>query len=178
MIGKEGLGRLFAYTEWANHRVMRVAATLSVDDFKRDLQSSHGGVRGTLTHMLFAEWLWLERWKGLSPNSKLDEGEFSDVTALSERWRVLNDHRQSWFRGLPEGASAETIHYRNLSGRPFEAPLWQLAQHVVNHATYHRGQVVAMVRQLGARAVATDLVAFDREKPEQASGLSYAQLSP
>ena len=53
---------------WANHRLMRAAATLSVDDFKRDvLHASHGGVRGTLVHVMAAEWLWLERWKGVSP---------------------------------------------------------------------------------------------------------------
>ena len=50
MLTKEDLGRLLEYTVWANHRVMRVAATLAPDDFKRDLGSSHGGVRGTLTH--------------------------------------------------------------------------------------------------------------------------------
>ena len=46
MLDKSDAERLFEYTVWANHKVMRVAATLSVDDFKRDLQSSHGGVRG------------------------------------------------------------------------------------------------------------------------------------
>ena len=56
------------------------------------------------------------------------------------------------------------LRYRNLQGQEFEAPLWQLVQHVANHSTYHRGQVVTLLRQLGAKAVATDLVAWDRER--------------
>ena len=62
------------------------AATLSVDDFKRDLQSSHGGVRGTLVHTMSAEWVWLERWKGVSPRRHMDESEFPTVVELSDRW--------------------------------------------------------------------------------------------
>ena len=58
---KDDLGRLLAYTEWANHRVIRATATLALDDWKRDLKGSHGGVRGTLVHILSAETTWRKR---------------------------------------------------------------------------------------------------------------------
>ena len=94
MLVKDDLERLLDYNIWANHRLMRAAATLSVDDFKRDtLRASHGGVRGTLAHILSAEWIWLERWKGLSPTRHLDEGEFPDVVALRDRWTLIEGHR-------------------------------------------------------------------------------------
>jgi len=51
-----------------------------------------------------------------------------------------------------------------LSFGPARDPRWQIMQHVVNHGTYHRGQVIAMLRQLGAKGVATDLIAFYRER--------------
>ena len=164
MTNKDALGRLIEYTEWANRRVIRLAATLSVDDFRRDLGSSHGGVRGTLAHMLGAEWIWLERWKGISPTRLIDEGEFPDVLALRTRWKAIEQHRRSWFQNLDEDAVSKTIKYQNLKGRSFKAPLWQLLQHVGNHSTYHRGQVVTLLRQLGARVVGTDMVAWDRER--------------
>lgn len=169
MTNKDALGRLLEYTRWANHRVLRVAATLGVDDFRRDLGSSHGGVRGTLTHMLGAEWIWLERFKGVSPTQPIDEGEFPDVVALSERWTAVEEHRQSWFKSLKESAVSRKIRYRNLKGEPFEAPLWQLVQHVANHSTYHRGQVVTLLRQLGASVVSTDMVNWDRERAPRAA---------
>jgi uncharacterized damage-inducible protein DinB len=164
MTNKDALGRLLDYTEWANRRTIRMAATLSVDDFRRDLRSSHGGVRGTLAHTLGSEWIWLERWKGVSPAHGVDEGEFKDVIALRARWKAIEQHRHSWFDNLDEAAVSKVIKYQNLKGKLFKAPLWQLVQHVCNHSTYHRGQVVAFLRQLGARVVATDLVVFDRER--------------
>jgi uncharacterized damage-inducible protein DinB len=176
-MNKEGLGRLLAYTEWANHRVMRAAATLSADDWKRDLKSSHGGVRGTLTHTMWAEWVWLERWKSLPNPAVTDEGEFPDVTVLSTRWRVLNDHRHAWFRALPEEAVTSPLAFRLMNGTEDTKPLWQLVQHLANHSTYHRGQAIAMLRMLGAKGVATDLVAFDRERPDEASGRSYGETA-
>jgi uncharacterized damage-inducible protein DinB len=164
---KDGLERLLEYTVWANHRAMRSAATLSVAEFKRDLGGSFGGVRGTLSHTLGAEWIWLERWKGVSPSKPpFDEGEFKDIVAVRERWKVVEDHRDSWFSALKQDDVRRTIRYKNLAGQSFEAPLWQLVQHVVNHSTYHRGQVIAFLRQLGAKPLATDLVVWDR-KPKR-----------
>src|SRR5688500_13312289 len=103
MRAKEDVARMLDYNIWANHRLMRAAATLSVDDFKRDtLAASHGGVRGTLTHIMGAEWIWLERWKGFSPTRLFDEGDFADVVSLKDRWTLIEDHRDEWFRGLSE----------------------------------------------------------------------------
>ena len=168
MFDKADLVRLFEYTVWANHKVLRQAATLSVDDFKRDLKSSHGGVRGTLVHAMSAEWVWLERWKGLSPTRHFDEGEFPDIVGLSDRWSVIEQHRASWLESLRPDAMQQSLRYRNLQGQELETPLWQMVQHVANHSTYHRGQLVTMFRQLGAKAVSTDLIAWDRERAGKA----------
>ncbi|HWX23655.1 MAG TPA: DinB family protein [Vicinamibacteria bacterium] len=163
MIQKEDLGRLLEYTVWANHRILRPVATLSVAEFKRDLGSSHGGIRGTLSHMVDCEWIWLERWKGVSPKARMDEGEFADVVALRDRWTAIEKHRDVWFRALRPSAVGEIVAYKSLDGKSFEAPLWKLVQHVVNHATYHRGQVTALLRILNTRAVSTDMVVWDRD---------------
>jgi uncharacterized damage-inducible protein DinB len=176
-LDKTDLGRLLTYTEWANHRMLRATATLSVDDWKRDLSGSHGGVRGTLVHIYWAEWVWLERWKGLPNPARTDEGGFADVTVLSERWRVLNEHRQAWYRTLPPSAASEPLHYRLMNGTESISPLSQLVQHLANHSSYHRGQVIAMLRMLGAKAVGTDLVTFDREHPEAATGKIYGEIA-
>ena len=164
MLQKDDADRLFAYTVWANHRVMRAAATLDPDDFRRDLKSSHGGVRGTLAHMMAAEWIWLERWKGVSPTRMADEGEFSDVVALRDRWAAIEEHRRSWLETLRPEAMAETVRYRDTKGNEWAQPLWHLVQHVANHGTYHRGQVIALLRLLGAKPVTTDMVLWDRKQ--------------
>ncbi len=165
MLDKEDFARLFEYTIWANHRLMRAAATLSVEDFRRDLGSSHGGIRGTLVHVMGAEWIWLERWKGVSPPRGFDEAEFENVIAVRDRWTVIEEHRASWLAGLRPEAAGEVIRYRTLTdGREYVTPLRKLVQHLVNHSSYHRGQVVTLLRQLGAPATSTDLLYFDRER--------------
>jgi uncharacterized damage-inducible protein DinB len=163
MLDKRALSRLIDYTIWANHRLMRACATVAVDDFRRELGGSFGGIRGTLAHILWAEWIWLERWKGISPSGLPDESEFETILALRDRWKLIEDHRGTWLFALPPDDVAAIIRYRTTEGVPYEAPLWQLVQHVANHSTYHRGQVTSMLRQLGARTVATDMVALDRE---------------
>ncbi len=164
MLTKDDLRRLLEYGSWANRKLVRAAATLGVDDFKRELGGSHGGVRGTLTHIMGAEWIWLERWKGVSPTRALDEGEFQDVLQLRERWKAIEAHRAAWFEGVRERQFVEIVRYRTLDGKGYGAPLWQLVQHVVNHGSYHRGAVAHMLRQLGAKPVSTDLLFYDREK--------------
>lgn len=164
MLERDEAVRLFDYTVWANHRVMRSAATLTPEDFRRDLHASHGGVRGTLAHILSAEWIWLERFKGVNPTRLLDEGDYPDVVALRDRWAVIEEHRRSWLESLRPDALAETLDYRDTKGNAHAQPLWQLVQHVVNHGSYHRGQVVLLLRQLGAKPVSTDLVFWDRER--------------
>ena len=163
MLQKDDADRLFTYTVWANHRMLRAAATLDPEDFRRDLKSSHGGVRGTLVHIMAAEWLWLERWKGVGPGRLADEGEFADVVALRDRWAAIEEHRRSWLETLRPDALAADIHYRDLKGNAWVQPLWQQIQHAANHGTYHRGQVVLMLRQLGAKPISTDLLFWDRK---------------
>jgi uncharacterized damage-inducible protein DinB len=164
MLGKDDFARLFDYTVWANHRLMRGAATLASEDFRRDLGASHGGVRGTLVHIMAAEWIWLERWKGVSPRRLFDEGEFPDLLAVRDRWAAIEEHRAAWLEALRPEAAAEPVRYHTTEGREFQAPLWHLVQHLANHSTYHRGQVSLLMRRVGGPTVSTDLLVYDRDQ--------------
>jgi uncharacterized damage-inducible protein DinB len=164
MTNKDALKRLLDYTGWANHRVMRAAVVLSPDDFRKDMGASHGGIRGTLTHMLSAEWMWLERFKGISPDKPIDESEFPDLISLRDRWTAIEGHRSAWLESLPEDGVSKRIRYSTTKGVEHEAPLWQLVQHVANHATFHRAQVVTLLRVLGVTPPSSDLLVWDRER--------------
>ena len=168
MLAKDDLSRLLRYTVWANHRLLRAAATLVVEDFKRDLGGSHGGVRGTLVHMMWAELVWLERWKGVPTPPRLDESQFATVVELRDRWTVIEEHRQAWFDGLAAEAGATIVHYRTTEGTAYQNPLEHLVQHAANHSTYHRGQVLGFLRQLGVKPVSTDMILWDREEQARA----------
>lgn len=155
---------LFAYDRWASRRILDTVSKLTHDQFTRDLGSSHPSVQATLAHLLAANWVWLERWGGRSPSGLPDAGwDVDTFEALRVKWTEVENAQREFVEGLADEELEHPLSYRNTRGEPFEQPLWQLLRHAVNHASYHRGQVVTMLRQLGAEAVSTDLVLFHRE---------------
>lgn len=155
---------LFQYNRWANERLLNAAARLSDEEFDRDLKSSFSSVRATLAHIAAAEWVWLNRWKGLSPAGfPTDRGDrtFDDVRSFfNENWA----EQQQFLATVDEAALQRIIEYRNIAGTAFSSPLLPLMRHMINHSTYHRGQAITMIRQLGHPVPGTDLVAWYREQ--------------
>jgi uncharacterized damage-inducible protein DinB len=161
---KAELVRLVDYSEWANRRYLDAVAPLDAETFARDLKGSHGGIRGTLVHSYGAEWIWQQRFGGVSPGALPGEDQILDVAVLRERWTALEAERRAWLEALPQDAGERVIEYRNFKGDAFSGRLWPLVQHVTNHGSYHRGQVAVFLRQLGWKPPTTDLVAFDRTR--------------
>src|SRR5882672_8891965 len=160
---------LFDYTEWANALAMKAAGELPEESLRREVGISHGSIFGTLTHMAGAEWIWLERWQGRSPAKaeawslwKTESG--ADLAKLNQRWQDLVDHRARFLSELDESRLAAELPFNLLSGDPSSLPLVSQMQHVVNHATLHRGQVVGMIRQLGLEPPSTDLLFYLRSE--------------
>lgn len=158
---------LFDYTEWANDLAMDAAAKLADDILRRDVGISHTSVFGTLLHMAGAEWIWLERWHGRSPArdeawSLWTADSCTDLAMLKGRWRELIDRRTLFISALDEERLDAELAFKLLSGDPSSLRLADQLQHVANHATLHRGQVVGMIRQLGIDPPSTDLLFYLR----------------
>jgi uncharacterized damage-inducible protein DinB len=132
---------------------------------------SHGSLRGTLVHTLWSEWIWQRRWVGESPKERFAEGDFPDVAAIAARWGVVHRAQRDFVAGLTEERLATRIAYENLQGERWEYSLGHMIQHVVNHSTYHRGQVVSLLRQLGRTPPMTDLLAYFDVTPPSSVGL-------
>ena len=160
---------LFGYTEWANELAMDAANKLPDESLRRDVAISHGSIFGTLVHMAGAEWIWLERWSGRSPAkddawSRWSPESCVDIAGLRGRWTSLIDERAQLISQLDETRLAADLPFKLLSGDPSSMPLINQMQHVVNHATMHRGQIVGMIRQLGIDPPATDLLFYLRRE--------------
>ena len=160
---------LFDYTEWANSRALEAAATLSGEDLRREVNISHGSIFGTLMHMAGAEWIWLERWHGRSPAGKeawslWTTASCPDLTTLNERRREVAERRSEFVSKLDEDQLNAELPFTLLSGDASSMRLEHQIQHVVNHATLHRGQIVGMIRQLGITPPPTDLIFYVRRE--------------
>jgi uncharacterized damage-inducible protein DinB len=158
---------LFDYTEWANDLAIQSAGKLSDEQLRRDFGISHKSIFGTLLHMAGAEWIWLERWHGRSPAReeawpRWSEESVANLTELQERWQNVIDQRVKLVSELDQSKLAEEMSFKLLNGDASSMRLVRQMQHVVNHATLHRGQVVGMIRQLGIVPPATDLLFYIR----------------
>jgi uncharacterized damage-inducible protein DinB len=158
---------LFDYTEWANELAMEAAGKLPNDQLRRDFGISHKSIFGTLLHMAGAEWIWLERWNGRSPAkaeawSQWTTDSCADLPTLKERWNGVIHHRNRYVSQLADSNLTDELAFKLLSGDPSSMRLVHQMQHVVNHSTMHRGQVVGMIRQLGIDPPSTDLLFYVR----------------
>ena len=154
---------LYAYTEWANALVLDAAQKLSAEQLLRDVQISHKSILGTLAHMAGAEWIWLERWHGVSPTGPeawepWTVEQCGNLQQLRTKWQPIVNKRHAYFERLKDADLPKQLSFKRLNGEMYALPLTQQLQHVVNHATLHRGQVVGMIRQLGITPPATDLL--------------------
>jgi uncharacterized damage-inducible protein DinB len=155
---------LYEYNRWANDRVLNAVDPLTPEQFTRDLQNSFPSVRDTIVHIMSAEWIWLSRWLGTSPTGRPDDWDVSTLEAIRARWAQIEAQRGAFIATLTPESLATPVSYRNTQGEPFTNPLGHLLRHVVNHSTYHRGQVATMLRQLGVPPISTDLVLFYRQR--------------
>jgi uncharacterized damage-inducible protein DinB len=155
---------LYEYNWWANEQMLDAVAVLSHEQFTKDLATSHVSVHGTLVHLLAAEWIWQERCKGISPKKLFDPAEFPTLESVREKLDEVKRDQRSYIDGLSDDSLESVIAYTNTKGEQWEYPIGQILQHVVNHSSYHRGQVTVMLRQLGAKAVMTDFLVYIDEK--------------
>jgi uncharacterized damage-inducible protein DinB len=151
---------LFAYDEWANGRVLRCAAALTEEQYARPLAGSFPSIRETLGHIVVVEWVWLQRWRGVSPASVPEWAATAGAQRLSEELQRVEAERAAFLAALKDADLARLVSYVNVRGQPHAYLLGDLLVHLVNHSTYHRGQVTNMFRQVGATPPATDLLVF------------------
>jgi uncharacterized damage-inducible protein DinB len=163
----QDLQTMLDYHYWARDRLLDALEALTPEQYNRDLGSSFRSIRETVTHIYAAEWAWHSRWQGESPTTLLPSDRFPDLAALRQRWREHETQMRAFVNSLDESGTSRMIEYKLLSGQPGASPIWQMLQHVVNHASYHRGQITTMLRQIGVPpAKPMDMIAYYRLKQE------------
>jgi uncharacterized damage-inducible protein DinB len=157
---------LISFHYWARNRMLDAVELIPVEQFTKEAGGSFGSVRNTMVHTLSAERIWLSRWKAETPPGPLSPEDFPNTGSLRSAWSDQEAKLRAYFEGLDEAQIQRVIPYKTLAGQDSSAVLWQMLQHVVNHASYHRGQVTTMLRQFGAAPPkATDMIVFYRENP-------------
>ena len=163
------MNQLLKYCEfnrWANEIILSVVDLETSDEMRdKEIVSSFASLRKTIYHLWDAEFIWLRRLKGES----LDNWPSNNFTGnYSEAFReILNNDLYfiEYIKSLDEKKLSGLFTYKNVEGKTFTNPVWESVLHCMNHSTYHRGQIVTMLRQLGLIKIpATDFIAYCRRK--------------
>ena len=151
---------LYAYSVWANARTFDAVAALPAGVAEAPVVSSFPSIRATLAHLVASEWVWLRRWLGENPSEAPAWARDTDVAGLRLALTAVESERLAYLSRLTATDLTRILSYRSLAGEPHADPLAGLLRHVVNHSSYHRGQVTTLLRQAGHPATDTDLVTF------------------
>jgi len=151
------------YHYWANQRLLTAILRLNPQQYDQDLGSSFPSIRATLAHLLNAETVWLGRLTGeaLPPVTPAD---IPTAAAAGQRWAELEAAYIGLLGTLGEAFQGRTLTVRTSKGQEFLHSRAEVLQHLVNHGTYHRGQIATMLRQVGEAPPSTDLILYYRER--------------
>ena len=161
----EDIQTLFEYHTWANRRILEAAAGVSQEQFDAPAEFPYGGLRGTLVHLLGAEWLWRTRLQeGVSPQEMPLLEDFPNLESVSSRLEGEDAALGAYLDSLEEGDLDRTVQYKTTKGKPYTNVAWNLLFQLVNHSTQHRSEAAVLLTRYGRSPDDLDFIVFLREK--------------
>ena len=162
---KELLIQFASYNTWANQKLIECIQSLPEEALVKELPSSFSSLQATLLHMWDAESIWWQRVKLAERVNFPSENSSADIRDVVNG--LMNQSRQweEWVNAASELSLDHVFQYQNTRREMFKQPVYQIIHHVFNHGTYHRGQLVNMLRQLGIEKIpSTDFTVFIRSR--------------
>jgi uncharacterized damage-inducible protein DinB len=164
----DDFGSLFAYNRWADRRVLGACRQLSPEQYAAEPAPGWSSVRASVVHVASATQNWVLRLAGQAVSGPLTEAEVSTVEEAERRLdRAYQMLDGLWPALTPERLAAPRPF--ELRGKSVALPPWVVLRHVVNHSTYHRGQIASKLKRFGVEQPATDFFLWARDQlPPQA----------
>jgi uncharacterized damage-inducible protein DinB len=148
------------FMKWADDTTFAALSQAPPGEVAQDRGSSFKSLFDTLNHVYLAELVWLRRVQGQRDTKISELPSPADLTALGQAWPEVHQAWIDWSRSV----SAEDLQKPLIFLTNGAIPYWQVVLHLVNHGSYHRGQVATMLRQAGIKPPGTDLITFYRTR--------------
>jgi uncharacterized damage-inducible protein DinB len=152
----DDLFSLFTYNRWANDRVVESVRTLTPEQYAQEPTPGWSSVRSTLVHIAEVTLVWARglRGEGFAFRTEAEVPTLDEVVPILAQGQEAFEQLLS--RQTPETLAAiwTTTDPRGVERR---LPYWTVYRHVVNHATYHRGQIASKLGRFGIALPKTDL---------------------
>lgn len=162
---KELFVQYATYNTWANTQLLATINSLPEEQQQAEIKSSFSSLYKTVSHLLDAESIWWQRIKLQEKISVPSESFTGDMKELTNLLLQQNRQWQEWVSRLNENGLQHEFIYMNSKKERFKQPVYQMLLHLFNHGTYHRGQIVTMLRQVGVDKIpGTDFMAWSRKR--------------
>lgn len=155
------------YNYWANKKICDLLLTLDNSIIEKDMPSSFRTIKDTVYHIWGAEWIWLLRIE-VNNNSLIQSpvkdfaGSFVEAV---ESFHKVSGEIVKLVSDTDEKELSRNITYQNLAGKEFSNRFYEIIMHCMNHSTFHRGQIITMLRNAGVTDLfSTDLITYYRER--------------
>ncbi len=136
---------LYNYHYWRVARILQSCESLTPEQWDQPLAPSWGSVHALLVHMVAAEQIWLGRWKGVSAKTMTSTAALPKLADVRRAWNRVEAEIRAFIDRCDELQLGAELTYTNTKGKTYIFPLGELMLHVVDHATHHRGELVAML---------------------------------
>ena len=151
------------YNAWANARICNLLDKTAPDILIRENKGSFNSILKTLTHIWDAEVVWLNRLNGERITAFPSTGLEFTPDEIIHRLKITDNAFVELVNTRGEDFFDQSCSYTNMKGVPFTDPVDHILYHVINHSTYHRGQIITMLRDAGVTdLVSTDFIIFLR----------------
>ena len=161
---KELLQQYSSYNLWANEIITDKILQLPAAILYSEMNSSFGSIYKTVIHLMDVETIWWQRlklyehveWPGINYHEPF-EILAKDLLNLSKRWN-------EWIHDANEASLTHEFEYKNSNKKSFRQPVFEMLLHLFNHQTFHRGQIITMMRQNEVDTIpATDFIVYSRK---------------
>lgn len=158
------LEKYSSYNLWANRKFVSFLEKADTEVLDTVIPSSFDTIKKTLVHIWDAEYIWCKRLKGIYVESWPGDAFTGSNDELFKAFISQSEELRDYVKQSPEQMLSNNFSYKTLDGREFTNSVYDTLIHVFNHSTYHRGQIVTILRNTGfTRLDSTDYITYIRE---------------
>lgn len=157
---KENILKYARYNQWANEKLVHIIKTQAAELLEKEIASSFNTIKKTMLHMADAEYIWHARLTNSAPDAMPGKAPNAGTDSLA----VTNKMLVAFIETKDESFFSGSTSYKSLKGEAYTSNNYSILWHVFNHGTFHRGQIITMLRNggFGGRLDQTDFIAFER----------------
>ncbi len=154
--------QLFAYHQWATQKILEHIEEAAQEDYSRSGTNSFSSMYETIAHTIGVEKLWFKRMNGVQKPA-FEEFNVETAQKAKEAFLLLHAEMELYFASLTEETWQEQLPYYNTKGDAFRHSREEMLFTLINHGSYHRGQLTSFLRQFGHSGIAIDYIYFPQE---------------